>query len=164
MFRIEEMALDDLPEVLEIERMSLPDPWTEGMFMIEMSLSHSRTRVARVHAKDREKVAGYICYWYVADEVHVLDLAVHPAYRRMGVGRQLMDDLIGDAREKKAVCVQLEVRESNAAAFRFYRGLGFTRTGTRRKYYHNPPEDAILMTLEPGDAPHALAEGRQRQG
>lgn len=149
MFLVEEMTPADLPEVLAIEEISFTNPWTRGMFMVEMSLAHSRMRVLRVKdGEEMAKVAGYVCSWYVADEVHIHDLAVHPSLRRKGLAKILMSDLLRDAGQKKAARVLLEVRESNSAALDFYRKLGFHETGARKKYYEKPTEDAVCMTLE----------------
>lgn len=149
MFHVEEMTPADLPEVLAIEETSFTNPWTSGMFMVEMSLAHSRMRVLRdKDSQEMAPVAGYVCSWYVADEVHIHDLAVHPSLRRKGLAGMLMEDLLRDARQKRAVRVLLEVRESNVSARNFYRTIGFSEMGKRRKYYDKPTEDAVCMVLE----------------
>ena len=153
MYRIEEMTPADLPQVLAIEELSFTNPWTRGMFMVEMTLPQSRTIVIKTGdsgKKDRDDgdVAGYACWWNVSGEVHILDIAVHPTLRRRGLAGRLMEAILRDARESGSERAFLEVRASNLPAREFYRKLGFTETATRKKYYDKPSEDAICMTLE----------------
>lgn len=149
----EDMLPADLPEVLEIERASFTNPWSEGMFMVEMALSHSRMKVLRTNPEETGgggRLAGYICSWYVAGESHILDIAVRPDCRRKGAARMLVRSLIDDLVRLGGIRVHLEVRVSNAPARAFYRNMGFFESGLRKKYYKEPAEDAVLMTLDLG--------------
>lgn len=135
--------LDDLPELLRTETASFSQPWSKADFLAELGKSPPSIYVAR---KDRESpVIGYICFWEVADEIQMLNLAVHPEYRRQGVGRTLLTFLLKQAGEKKATKVFLEVRPSNLAALTLYRSLGFKFLYRRPNYYYPEGEDALVM-------------------
>jgi ribosomal-protein-alanine N-acetyltransferase len=96
-------------------------------------------------ANGGRKLIGYVCWWLVADEIHILNLAVHPDYRRAGIGRALVQRVLDDAAAKRALSVSLEVRPENDGARALYRGFGFADHGVR-KHYYGRGEDAIIMT------------------
>lgn len=138
------MAPGDLPQVMEIERLSFAsDPWTPGLFLHELKLDFSRLHVART-ADAAHRLVGYACWWLVGDEVHILNLAVHPRARGCGAGRALVQRILDDAIAHHAVSVSLEVRPENASALGLYRGMGFTEIGLRKHYYARG-EDAVIM-------------------
>jgi ribosomal-protein-alanine N-acetyltransferase len=139
----EQMVAADLPQVLEIERLSFPNPWTAGLFLHELKLSFSRLHLARKANGDR-RLLGFVCWWVIGDEIHVLNLAVHPDARRSGTGRALVEHVLEDAGARGAVSVSLEVRPDNEAATGLYRSLGFSNIGLRRNYY-GQGEDAAIM-------------------
>ncbi len=89
--------------------------------------------------------------WSVADELHLLDMASHPAHRRQGHARALLSELLSYARREQKRLLLLEVRQSNEPAIRLYRSAGFETTGVRRGYYSDTGEDALEMriTLNP---------------
>jgi [ribosomal protein S18]-alanine N-acetyltransferase len=93
-----------------------------------------------------EDAVGSIAIWVVADEVHVLDVATHPAHRREGIGSALVTQAIAAARSREAKSLFLEVRRSNEAAIGLYQGAGFEQTGVRKRYYPDN-EDALEMKL-----------------
>jgi ribosomal-protein-alanine N-acetyltransferase len=84
----------------------------------------------------------------VADECHLLDLAVHPDYRRRGIARALLDNVIQELRIEGCRFFYLEVRSSNYAARKLYEKFGFNMVGIRKGYYVNPAEDAVIMMME----------------
>lgn len=143
------MEEKDLPAVLAIERVSFPNPWHESTFRGEI---HNRSiSFPYVMLKEGEnKVVGYVIYWKVGDEVQVNNIAVHPDYRRRGLGEALLRHVIAKAKEQGVNFISLEVRRSNLAAQSLYRKLGFEPLGVRRFYYSNPIEDAIVMGLSLG--------------
>jgi ribosomal-protein-alanine N-acetyltransferase len=110
----------------------------------ELARPWARLRVAR---SDGGVLVGYALFWHVADEVHLLNVAVAPPERRRGVGRALMNDLLSYARHNRAARILLEVRASNASAIALYASLGFTRARVRARYYADG-EDAIEMIRE----------------
>jgi ribosomal-protein-alanine N-acetyltransferase len=136
----------DLPQIVEIERLSFDNPWSRDSFLRELSLPFSRTTVAITSNGAIESIAGYLCRWLVADECHVLNVAVHPTARRAGIGGRLMEDAISDAKRERARFVTLEVRRSNVAARSLYRKLSFEERRLRKNYYGSG-EDAIVMEL-----------------
>jgi len=139
------MCPEDLPEVLEIERRSFPQPWTPGLFLHELKVPFSRTTLIRASNGTRTTLA-YVCRWLVGDEAHILNLAVHPDHRGRGLGRRLVELVVQEAQAAGARLVTLEVRRENAPARSLYRKLGFVDTGQRRNYYGRG-EDAIIMSL-----------------
>ncbi len=142
----------DLPRIIEIERLAFPAPWTLAAFQRELTLPFSRIMVALSAADDEHgrddnaKIAGFLCRWLIADECHVLNIAVHPQARRLGIGSVLMAEAISEARSKGAGLVTLEVRRSNLPARQLYRKFEFKEQRLRWDYY-GPGEDAIIMEL-----------------
>jgi ribosomal-protein-alanine N-acetyltransferase len=139
------MRRDDLAAVLDIERRSFPQPWSRAFFEKELATSFARLVVA-VDGANTASVVGYSCRWQVADEVHLLNLAVHPERRGGSIGRALLEALIAESRAASARTIYLEVRAGNVVARRLYRQLGFRDLGTRRGYY-GPGLDAVVMEL-----------------
>jgi [ribosomal protein S18]-alanine N-acetyltransferase len=138
------MRVADLDAVMEIERRSFSEPWTPGLFLHELKIPFSKTVLVRLQS-DSGELAGYICRWLVGDEVHILNLAVHPNCRKSGIGRALVQLVLEEAEERHASIITLEVRRENAAAFALYHSLGFTERGVRRNYYGHG-QDAIIMS------------------
>lgn len=158
--RIEPMGHADLDAVLEIERASFPTPWSRQAFIHELE----RNRVASLWVARAERpgeaagaaaVVGYLCLWAVADEIHVTNLAVDPAWRGEGIGRLLLGTLLVRHRAGGARRAFLEVRPDNVEARRLYEGLGFHQVGRRRGYYVDTGEDALLLEARLDEAPFA---------
>lgn len=137
----EPMVAADLPQVMELERLAFPNPWTPGLFLHELKLSFSRLYLARNAAR---RLLGYACWWLVGDEVHILNVAVHPDARRNGTGRALVQRVVEDALAHNAASVSLEVGRTNEPATALYRSMGFSEVGLRRNYY-GQGEDAVIM-------------------
>ena len=140
--QIRRMTPGDLNQVMEIEHCSFPLPWSRGSFEKELR-DNSYACYLVAETEERGKVAGYAGCWVLFDEAHITTLAVHPAYRRGGIGRMLLAALLELADARGAQQVFLEVRDSNAAARRLYTEFGFEIKGIRKKYYHD--EDALVM-------------------
>jgi ribosomal-protein-alanine N-acetyltransferase len=117
------------------------DPVSEG------GRDCSRAWIAQVDQDDRARPVAYLVTWHVADELHILNVATSPPFRRRGIARALMDQALEYARSHAIRIVVLEVRRSNAAAIRLYRTLGFFVTSLRRNYYNDNGEDALDMML-----------------
>lgn len=148
---IERMMKEDIDQVLAIEQESFSQPWSRNLFLSEFrSTAVSTLLVARLEEHGVRRIVGYIVYWIVADEMHVLNLAVAPAYRRHGIAQNLVLNAIKRAFKKGAKRSFLEVRASNTAARKLYSNLGFTGSSIRRNYYEAPLEDALVMILEEG--------------
>ncbi len=152
MVEIREMSLADLEAVLEIEKVSFPTPWSRALFERELSTSFARSLVAEENPEKR--ILGYLCYWVVAGEAHILNLAVSPERRDRGVGTLLLKKGLEDCRRERVQLVTLEVRRSNYRAISLYRNFGFQPQGIRRRYYTDTGEDAVVMGLRfPSDRP-----------
>jgi ribosomal-protein-alanine N-acetyltransferase len=138
---IRNMKEDDIPTVAEIERISFSTPWSKESFLYEMYKKYAFSKVAVFE----ENVIGYICASYRLHESQILDLAVHPNFRRRGVATILMNEAMGELKKKGCVFMYLKVRVSNTGAQKFYEHFGFKVETIRKKYYGNPDEDALLM-------------------
>lgn len=141
---IRDMQEFDIPEVLKIEHISFAIPWSEVSFLNELYNPYSITKVAI----RENNVIGYICTHHIINESHILNLAVHPGFRRCGIATKLVREVLDDLQEKGCKFIYLEVRVSNLAARNFYAHLGFKDVGIRRNYYISPREDAVIMMLE----------------
>jgi [ribosomal protein S18]-alanine N-acetyltransferase len=142
--QIKRLAYADLPQVVAIERRAFPTPWSLAMFVLELSKPSGICLAAWAGGRLR----GYlICSRY--DTVwHVMNIAVDPDARRRGLATALLEDLlarVGDPRARYT----LEVRRSNAEAIRIYERFGFRAAGTRRRYYQDNGEDALIMWRTP---------------
>jgi ribosomal-protein-alanine N-acetyltransferase len=144
---VREMTESDLPRVLEIERASFPTPWTERMFEHQLLLDDIAINLVLVVGGG---VVGYAVSWIAFDEIHLLSIAVDPLVRRRGYGSRLLTEVIRLAAGTGGWRVILEVRTGNAAARKFYEHRGFTVIGTRKRYYADTGEDAVVMELELG--------------
>ncbi len=139
---------NDLDAVEEIERLSFPAPWTRQAFAEELVRPWARLEVLR-HVRSGRAIA-FSSYWMVADELHILNVAVHPSERRRGHAARLLGHLLAEAERAQVRVLSLEVRISNHAAVALYRKLGFREVGVRPRYYADNGEDALLMDLELG--------------
>jgi ribosomal-protein-alanine N-acetyltransferase len=142
------MTRADLPEILEIERVSFPTPWTERMFQDEIRIGHAQCLVAKVEVGEKMVIVAYIIFWLVADEVHLHNLAVSNEFRRQGLAYNLMMLMKKIAAEVGITRQTLEVRASNNDAIQLYRKCGFVVKGRRPKYYTDTQEDALIMWAE----------------
>ena len=143
---LRDMRREDLPAVLEIERRSFAQPWSRAFFEKELATPFARLMVAVDEGGPQATVVGYTCRWRVTDEVHLLNVAVHPERRGLGHGRELVSAVLEEAVIWRARVIFIEVRAGNVIARRLYRRLGFRDLGVRRGYY-GPGQDAIVMEL-----------------
>ncbi len=134
---------DDLDAIVAVEAQSYTYPWSRNLIQGSLESVHALNYVAR----DRRStgVRGFMLNLLIADELHVLNLAVHPLYRRSGIGNRLMEASLAAARERGAVVAFLEVRRSNIQALTLYINRGFNVIGVRRGYYSDNKEDALVM-------------------
>ena len=133
----------DVPAIVEIERSSFSDPWSEETFRDLLRLRQAIFLV--VSEGLPESICGYVIAAVITDEAEVLNLAVAGQSRRRGIGGGLLDAGLGIIRERGAREVFLEVRESNAAAIALYTSRGFAALSRRARYYRNPVEDALVL-------------------
>lgn len=146
---IRRMTVDDFDAVLELQRASFTNPWSAELVRREMSHDWSTILLAEDEGPDgRPRLLGFLIYWLVHDELHVLNLATNPRYRRRGVGRRLMEVSLQTGRLHKCSLATLEVRRSNEPAIALYRAFGFRAVGVRPNYYVDEGEDAIVMVAD----------------
>ncbi len=137
------MREDDIPEILKIERASFSSPWSGAAFYQESIKHYALSKVA----VSRDKIVGYVCVNIIFDDCHVLNLAVHPDFRRQRIATRLMEEILRESKERGCRFFYLEVRVSNAGARSFYERFGFEVSRIRKSYYSSPIEDAVIMVL-----------------
>jgi len=145
------LAADDLAEVCAIEWESFSTPWARPLFEEELRRPGlCFWLVLRdLGAPPGSQVAAYGGFWKAVDEAHFTNVAVHPARRRLGVGRRLLTALLEKARAEGCTSATLEVRPSNAAALGLYGSEGFSAAAMRPNYYSDDGEDALIMWKRP---------------
>ena len=130
--------------IAEIEKLCFSDPWSVNSIGSELKNPLSLWLVAQ----DGDRVAGYVGSQTVLGEADMMNIAVHPDYRRQGIGEQLVTRLVEQLRRQGSHILMLEVRISNGPAIALYEKLGFFQVGRRPNYYRNPREDALLLKKE----------------
>ena len=164
---VEPMRLRDIKEVMEIEYVSFPSPWSARAYRYELlGNDHSHYFVARqrwterpesgllakarrsLGAGNRPAVLGYGGFWLMLGEAHVSTIAVKPNWRRRGVAELLLVAMLDRATELGAEIATLEVRVSNVTAQNLYYKYGFQQVGLQRHYYRDRDEDALSMSTE----------------
>jgi ribosomal-protein-alanine N-acetyltransferase len=145
---IQAMADTDIDAVMEIERLSFRAPWSRNVFLEELGREWARVDIVRDVETDVGAVLAFANYWLVADELHILNVAVHPQHRRQGHATRLLAHMVEIARANTCRCVTLEVRRSNAVAQGLDRRFAFRAVCVRPNYYAEDQEDAIVMLLE----------------
>ena len=148
------MRFEDVAAVHEIERISFRTPWPSYAF--EQELRGNRLAHYLV-ARAGDRVVGFAGVWLMVDEAHVTTFGVHPDWRRQGIGRQLLLNLVELARTIGARRMTLEVRASNDVAQALYRTYGFEEVGRRPRYYTDDGEDALVMSTPDLDDPRMEA-------
>jgi ribosomal-protein-alanine N-acetyltransferase len=144
---VDAMQPSDIDQVHEIERLCFITPWPTYAFEQELRGNRlARYVVARSATAEGERVVGFAGLWLMVDEGHITTFAVHPDWRRQGVGARMLLRLIDIAAELGATRMTLEVRVGNQAAQELYRRFGFAIAGTRVRYYTDDGEDAFVMT------------------
>lgn len=137
-------SLCDLDVIMSIERASFQTPWSRLAMAVEMT-GRSWSRV--VSATIDGQVVGFMVYWLVVSEIHLLNIAVDPKWRRFGVASAMMKHLRAEGAANSFSEILLEVRVSNHAARSLYERFDFEQISVRPKYYADSGEDALLMLL-----------------
>ncbi len=135
------MAASHLDSILSIERASFAAPWTREMFERELSNRSSRPMTFLIN----NEVVGFICFWAVQDEAHLMTVAVHPNYRGQGLGRAIMSHMEQMCLKERLNRIILEVARRNEEARNLYKSFGFSAIGFRKRYYKEINDDAIVM-------------------
>ena|GEM_PF-117823 len=150
-WKIQMATLENLNVLVALEKACFSVPWSRKSFAAELE-GNQFSRILLVPHPEyglEVQAIGYICAWMVFEEIRFLNLAVHQEFRRRGLAAQLIGEAIRLGREEGCCRGMLEVRGSNHAAKKLYESFHFQAYATRKSYYTNPTEDAILMTLEP---------------
>jgi ribosomal-protein-alanine N-acetyltransferase len=137
------MTSSDLDGVLAIENACYSVPWTSGQLVEELENPVSSILVCEIEGE----IAGFICYWLVAGEMQILNIATAPQRQRRGVGELLLNRAFSHCQQVGLTAAWLEVRVGNRGAINLYQRNGFTNSGIRRGYYRDG-EDALLMVRE----------------
>lgn len=141
---IRHMTLDDIGQVVAIDKVSFSLPWPERSFRFEVTDNPaSRAWVAELNGN----IVGMIVAWLFLDEAHIATIATHPNFRRQGIASSLLIYALQTMLNEGALSAILEVRAGNTAAQEMYRKFGFEEAGCRPRYYKDNGEDAILMRL-----------------
>ena len=138
------MHPDHVSQIAALEAMCFSAPWSERSVESELANPLSLWIVAI----DEDTVVGYVGSQSVLGEADMMNLAVLPKYRRQGIGRGLVHELICQLRCNAVKSLTLEVRASNEGAIALYQELGFHQVGRRPNYYTNPKEDALILRKE----------------
>jgi ribosomal-protein-alanine N-acetyltransferase len=146
-WKIHEMNKEHLEQIMQIEKASFPTPWTNGMFLAELTSPRAYHFVATRQGSQENIVLSYIFFWMFMKEVHILNLATHPDFRKLGIAFSLLLFVLNFAYKRGAVLYLLEVRADNQDAVNLYRKVGFASWGVRKKYYADTNEDGIIMGL-----------------
>ena len=141
MIELQVMTDAHVAQVAELEKLCFSDPWSENSVASELKNPLSLWLVAL----DDATVAGYVGSQSVQGEADMMNVAVHPDYRRKGIARQLVTELVAALAKKSVHSLALEVRASNAPAIALYEQLGFIQVGLRPNYYRNPKENALIL-------------------
>lgn len=134
---------EDLSAVVDMENRCFGDPWARHA--LEQELLPDRLRLPLV-AEIAGRVVGYLMAWKIVDQLHILNIAADPDFRRQGVGTALLAAAVARAQKMRMIEITLEVRDSNREAQAFYLRHGFVARGRRPGYYVDNGEDAIIMT------------------
>ena len=143
MISIRTMAFEDIPRVAQMEKMIFPDPWSEKVYEETLRLPETEY----VIAQSGEMIAGAAGVRNIVGTGEITNVMVLPGYRRRGIGRMMMEELLKRGRVLGADEFTLEVRAGNTAAIGLYESLGFVSEGVRPRFYRNPPEDALIMWI-----------------
>ncbi len=144
MIEIKLMTADHVRTISELEKLCFSDPWNEASIASELNNPLSHWLVAM----DGDTLAGYVGSQTVMDETDMMNIAVHPDFRRRGIAEALVNALVTDLNARGSHCLTLEVRASNAPAQALYEKLGFIQVGLRKNYYRHPKEDACILRKE----------------
>ena len=145
MMEIVRMNESHVAAVAELEKICFGvDAWSERSVTSELTNPLSLWLVAM----DGNRLAGYVGSQTVIDESDMMNVAVHPDFRRQGIAERLVEELVACLKEKGSHCLTLEVRASNEPAIGLYEKLSFQQVGRRKNYYRNPREDALILRKE----------------
>ncbi|MDP8203864.1 MAG: ribosomal protein S18-alanine N-acetyltransferase [Candidatus Tenebribacter mawsonii] len=138
---IRAMKVEDLPNIMILEKNLFRTAWEEEIFIEEIELQYAYV----LEIKDR--IIGYICGWKLLDEFNITNIAIDKKFQRKGFGKRLVQFIISKLISENCFKFFLEVRESNDAAKLLYEKIGFKLIGARKNYYHSPQENALVLGI-----------------
>lgn len=139
---VRRMEESDLDRIMEVEKSCFTTPWSRNSFHLEIT----KNQLAQYFVAELDGiVAGYGGMWLILDECHITNIAVDKEYRRLGIGKKILEELIRLCENREITAMTLEVREDNQAAKQLYKSYGFVENGRRINYYHDVGKDAIIM-------------------
>lgn len=141
MIKINKASPDDFAALADISMRSMNEPWKEADFIS----AEANEYAVILEARDGDIPVGYAVGYFAADESELPSIAVDSHHRKMGAGKALLTALFNEVKKHGAARMFLEVRESNEAAIGLYEKNGFITAGTRRHFYSDPEEDALVM-------------------
>ena len=137
------MRLTDVPDVAALEERVFTDPWSVDSFVAEVE---RRPEIGYpLVLRDGDDLVAYAVVWFIVDEIHIGNIAVHPDHQRQGHASAILDHLLDEGRRRSMAFATLEVRPSNEAALELYRRYGFRRIAVRKAYYRDNREDALVL-------------------
>lgn len=145
--KITKMTKDDLEGIYEVEKTAFPIPWPITSFEEELKNIFATYLVAKLD----NRIVGYLGLWFVMDECHITNIAVHSDFRKQNIATRLIQEMFKLCKEHETTYITLEVRKSNVPAISLYKKFGFKDEVIRKDYYKNPDntrEDAIIMNIE----------------
>ena len=140
----------DIDAIVRVENACFSTPWS--IDAIKHEICENKLADFMIACDEENNIIGYIGIWTLLDECQINKIAVIPEKRKNGIGKAILNHVLEFTRDIGVKNWYLEVRESNKAAQALYRSAGFSSVGTRKNYYINPVEDAVLMSLEEADA------------
>ncbi len=139
---VRDMKLEDLDQIMILEELCFSVPWSRDAFTNEIT----KNKLAHyIILEIDEIIVGYGGVWYIVDEGHITNVAIHKDYRKQGLGKELVKGMIEKAKKSNISHMTLEVRKSNIPAITLYERMGFLVAGVRPKYYTDNNEDALIM-------------------
>lgn len=141
---IDFMKEEDIDDILDISSLSFSISWSKDSYTQELTNPIARYLVGKID----NKVVGFVGTWIVLDEAHITNIAIHPNYRKQGIGSKLLSEFLEYCKNQGCVAFTLEVRSGNKAAKALYEKHNFRQEGIRKGYYEDNKEDAIIMWLK----------------
>lgn len=152
------LVVSDVDSVARMEKSIFSDPWSRRVFAREAQLGDESYNRVAVDRKTGE-ILAYLVAWFVADELHLANIAVALSARRQGLAQRFLDEMEMEARRRAVRTIVLEVRRSNIAAQTLYKKNGFYTITVRRRYYQDNREDALVMVKPLNEAGTIPADG-----
>lgn len=135
-------VIDHIERISAIEKMCFSTPWSKDSFLYSLNNPNTQSCFSAVL---NDSVVGYICFFHLYEHGELLNIAVHPNFRKSGIAQLLVDTMFDIMKQKNVQKITLEVRKSNVPAILLYEKNGFSPISVRKNYYTHPFEDAIVM-------------------